>query len=253
MHTNISFEEIRTPKISFDHPTDKGKRNPEKLKYVQEKLEELQRLDNLIVRDSRYGRSLQYVRTYVAMLRKRHPLKRLVLFVDSLAKLTAENEPEDIPIVNWKAHLANELKYLSNIYNLCIVTPADFRKINDARRPTNDDLKDAAELAYEANCVLLGFNEVNIKGVENSTLKWTDTKTGIEWPVLEMNLSKNKKSMYRGEIRFKFYPPTSNFEELDEASDKEFTRQIFVNKDQGKQYKPPSYDFSKPIPEWGNK
>lgn len=229
LHTNISFEEIRMPKISFDHPTDKSKRNPDKLKYVQDKLEELKNMPNLIVRDARYGRSLQYVRSYCGTLRKRYPDKHLVIFIDSLAKLTAENEPEDIPIVNWKAHLANELKYLTTVHNLCIVTPADFRKINDARRPTNDDLKDAAELAYEANCVLLGFNEVNIKGMEEATLKWTEQGTGKEWPILEMNLSKNKKSMHRGVIRFKFYPPTSNFLELTAQEDEELTRKSKEN------------------------
>lgn len=236
LHTGISFEELRTPRISFDHPTDLSKRQPNRLKYIQEKMDELKSWDNLVIRDARFGRSLQYIRSYCATLRKKHPDRQIILLIDSLAKLTAENEPQSISVANWKSHLANELKFLSTLHNLCIVCPTDLRKLNDARRPSNDDLKDAAELAYEASAVLLGFNEVSLKGAEDATLTWTDPN-GKVWPILELNLSKNKKSMYRGAIRFKFHPATSNYMELTEAEDQEFTRKIKENEQRKREAK----------------
>ena len=224
LHSNISFELVRSPRWSFDNPN--GNKRPELLKQYMNSIEYLKGMKNLIIRDSRYGRSLNYVRNYIKTARQHNPEKYLIFFIDSLAKLTADGEAEEARITNWKAYLATELKYLSTMYDCCIVTPADFRKINDFRRPTNDDLKDASELAYEANCVLLGFNELNIKNDEERTiLKWHD-KNGGTWPILEMNLSKNKKTLFRGNIRFKFFPATSSFKELTMDEEKGFNQLI---------------------------
>lgn len=226
LHTGVSFELIRSPRFSFDNPLDASKRNPKRLAAFNEAIGTLKEIDNLIFRDARYGRSLQYIRTFLASLRKRAGDKHITVFVDSLAKVTAENEPVNIAINNWKAHLATELKYLSTLYDMNITTPADFRKLNDERRPTNDDLKDASELAYEANCTLLGFNELHVKGdAERTILKWRDNE-GNTWPIFEMNVSKNKKSLYKGAIRFRFMPKTSDFQELTEQEDNEFNRII---------------------------
>jgi hypothetical protein len=161
-------------------------------------------------------------------MRRRFPDKRIIMFIDSLAGISSEGDKDQNGNVasNWKAYLSKELKYLSTLHDICIVTPADFRKINDERRPTNDDLKDAAELAYEANGVLLGFNEMHVKGVDRATLKWQMEGDPTFYPIFELNISKNKKSLYKGVIRFKFYPPTSNYMELTEDEDNEFTHLI---------------------------
>lgn len=228
LHTGVSFEIIRMPRFSFDHPTDLTRRDPQKLDAFMKSLASLKEVNNLVFRDAKFGRSLQYIRHYLSSLRRRYPDKYIVVFIDSLAKVTAEDEPMSTPINNWKAFLATELKYQSTLHDLCIVTPADFRKLNDERRPNNDDLKDASELAYEANAVLLGFNELNVKGDPNRViLKWSEQDQGGLWyPIFELNTTKNKKSLYRGNIRFKFFPPTSQFLELDERTDREFDQQI---------------------------
>ena len=226
LHTGLSFEEVRVPRWSFDHPTDPKRRDREKLEYFYKKLEELKRLDNLIIRDAKYGRSLTYICNFLSSLRRRYADKRLVVFIDSLAKITPDGSEGGAP--NWKAYLAAELKHLSTTQSLCIITPADFRKLNDERRPTNDDLKDAAEIAYEANAVLLGFNEMNVKGDPwRVILKWSNPTLGAEeFPIFELNVSKNKKSLHKGAIRFRFYPPTSDFSELTEEEDRIFTDAI---------------------------
>lgn len=209
---NVDFEKVRAPKQAFDHPYDTHRRNPDMLKEWYETLEYLKGLDNLIIRDAKFGRSISYLQNYFRSLRNRYPDRHIVLFIDSLAKIVPDDESrgDTQNKSSWKSYLATELKYQSTLHDLCIVTPADFRKINDNRRPTNDDLKDAAELAYEANVVLLGFNEVNIKG-KDSVLTWEHE--GEQYPLFEVNISKNKKTKYRGTIRYQFYPATCSFKE----------------------------------------
>ena len=56
LHTGLSFEEVRVPRWSFDHPTDPKRRDREKLEYFYKKLEELKRLDNLIIREPQVPR-----------------------------------------------------------------------------------------------------------------------------------------------------------------------------------------------------
>lgn len=214
--TLIDFEKIRSPRYYLDNPTDSTKRDPQAFAEWSEALDYLKGFDNLIIRDAKFGRSLGYLQNYFRSLRNRYPDKHIVLFIDSLAKIIP-GDGDDVKADSsnkgaWKAFLATELKYQSTLHNLCIVTPCDFRKINDNRRPTNDDLKDAAELAYEANCILLGFNEVNVNGDQReSILTWE--YEGTQYPLFEINVSKNKKTKFRGTIRLKFYPQTCSFKE----------------------------------------
>lgn len=223
LRTGISFEQVRSPRWYFDHPTDSSKRNPQMIQELNEALHGLGRIENLVVRDAKYGRSLSYLRSYFSSLRNRFLDRPIVVFIDSLAKVTSDEESIDTSNQNaWKSFLASELKYLSTVYGLCIVTPADLRKLNDGRRPTNDDLRDSSSLAYESNCILLAFNEMNANQQKrDSLLKWSDPETGEENPILELAISKNKRALFKGVIRYRFHLRTSNFEELTRDEDEE--------------------------------
>jgi replicative DNA helicase len=222
LRTGLSFDEVRTPRWSYDHPTDASRRHPGKLAELHESLQELGRIPNLTIRDAKYGRSLNYLRSYFSSLRSRYPERPLVVFIDSLAKVTGDADDIDMGNANmWKSYLASELKFLSTQHGICVVTPADLRKLNDGRRPTNDDLKDSSSLAYESNIIMLAFNELNANQAKrDSLLKWT-TREGEENPIFELHISKNKRSLFKGTIRYRFHLRTSNFEELTKEEDAE--------------------------------
>lgn len=217
LHTHLSFEEIRTPRWSFENPNDQSKNRPELLQKFFQKLDELKCIENLVLRDATYGRSLDYIRTFLGNLRARYPDKKIVVFIDSLAKITDSGESPHLVgtgnKTNWKAFLAAELKYLTTLHRICLVIPTDLRKINENRRPLRDDLKDAAELAYEANVILLAYNDLNKNG-DQASVYWNDTGDPYPKPVFEINIDKNKLGSYRGHIFYKMYGPWSEFAEM---------------------------------------
>lgn len=231
LHAKIDFNMVKAPRWCFDHPDDPSRRNPEMLEAYNEAIESLSTMTNLILRDATWGRSLTYLRTLFKNLRGKHPDKKIVVFIDSLAKITAETVADedanmgDSMKSNFKAYLASELKYLSTKYNLCIVTPTDLRKLNGIRRPTRDDLKDAAELAYEANIIMLAYNDQRRAG-SDAILTWVDEDTGKTEPIFEIKIDKNKVTGDLATIRYRMLGVTSDFWEVTRDEDDHFDQLV---------------------------
>jgi hypothetical protein len=225
LHSQMHFEAVRAPRVAFASA-------PTAMAEFFKSIEELKDIKNLVVRDATHGRSLAYLQSFFANLRAKYPDKKLVVFIDSLAKITpdaGERTNDGDPAgstgkTNWKAYLASELKYMTTIYKIAIVTPTDLRKLNDDRRPTRDDLKDCAELAYEANSVLLAYNDMNRRR-DRATQTWL--YNGIEeHPLFEVIVDKNKITTFKGTIRYEFYGPCSEFFELTAIQDADWDRKI---------------------------
>jgi hypothetical protein len=209
--TGLPFYEVRSPRVHIAPYQNK-------LALYNKCLEDLKKLDNLILRDATYGRELPYVRSLMESVHTKYPEKRMVIFIDSLSKITPGSDDADITLsgrTKWKSFLAAELKFLSTKYRASIITPADFRKLN-GERPVNDSLGDAVELQYESNFIMLGYSDLNDN--DASALKWFSPTDNTYYPVLEFNISKNKFTNFRGKIQYNFHPPTSNFEERPEGS-----------------------------------
>jgi replicative DNA helicase len=221
LHSGIDFNKIVTPRHNIAH-------DPNLLKQYTDAFESLKQIENLIVRDATYGRSLSYLKSTFSSLRSKYPDKRIVVFIDSLAKITSDSGDDETPMemstkTNWKSYLASELKYLTTKHNICVVTATDLRKLNGARRPTRDDLKDAAELAYEANAILLCYNDLR-RMRDDAVLYWTDPDTGERESIFEIIFDKNKITGKLGTVRFRMHGGTSDFWECDAAEDAENDR-----------------------------
>lgn len=225
LHTRIDFNDISRPRHTIAQDKDL-------LEEYEEALGDLKGIPNIILRDATYGRSLRYLKNFFESLRTKHPDKRLVVFCDSLAKITPDVEQssdEDSSFAgkNWKAYLASELKYLTTKYKICLVTPTDLRKINGMRRPTRDDLKDAAELAYEAQVILLMYNDLK-RQRDNAMLYWhaNDDPSNPKESILEVIPDKNKFTGRTGTIRYRMLGPISDFWELSKAEDESWDNAV---------------------------
>lgn len=228
LHAGIDFNEVRSPRHSFDNPDDSSRRNLDKLAHFNASLESLKDLKkNLVLRDITYGRSLSYLRNFFAMLRAKYPQRRIVVFIDSLALISSEqadqDESEGSTKMNWKAYLASELKLLCTKYNLCVVTPTDLRKINNVwQYPTKADLKDAAELDYEANAIILITNMyMKLKDKTPQDLMWYDDESNKHKPIIRLDIAKNKLTGKRGLIHMYFDDELCNFSEATEDQSRE--------------------------------
>lgn len=238
LHSQLPQNDVRIPRWSFDHPTNPDKKSPEKLKQYIEAVNTLKEIKNLVVRDASYGRSMDYLRHFFGSLRQKYQDKKIVVFVDSLAKITPDqtetpSESGESKGTNFKAYLAKELKHLTNIHNIGLVIPTDLRKLNGKIRPTLDDFKDAAELRYEATNAVLIYNDMNEYG-DSSQMYWTlpDDPTAKHYPVIEFIIGKNKATGMQTTIRYKALPPLSDFEECSEEENFYYNRLASEQKEQ---------------------
>lgn len=202
-HCMIDINDIQAPRSRIE-------KDPELLKQYNEGVDSFKEINNLIVRDTEYGRGLRSLRYFLGSLRNKYPNHKIVVALDSLSKVIPESHDEDEEVdasgrQNVKAFLAGELKYLSVKYQLCIITPTDLRK------PTgfslcNADLSGAAELAYEADVIMLCEKDPSIT--------WHDSEADQSEPVFMMNVSKNKLTGKEGWHYFKLLTRQSTLEEV---------------------------------------
>lgn len=224
LHTRIDFNLIASPRAFIAN-------DPVLNAQYDTGMKSLKQINNIIVRDATYGRSLRYLRNYFESLRTKYPDKRIIVFTDSLAKITADGAEEDATEdgggtkTNWKAYLASELKYLTTKHKICLVTPTDLRKMNGARRPTVDDLKDAVELGYEAQVICLMYNDLKRQG-DDAILKYVPDGGTQEEPIVEMDFRKNKFTGKQDLIRYRMLGGISDFFEVEKSEDEIFTQDV---------------------------
>jgi len=145
--------------------------------------------------------------------------KQLVVFVDSLHRIKqAERFHES---VREQAQQASDtLKNWRTVFDIPVIATAEFRKLNTpegkTRRPTSDDIAEARDFKYDADCLMLLFNEMEAKKREPDAadLKWD--WNGTLYPVVEVFVPKNKTSSFSKRcLYYKFLPQCATMFEAD--------------------------------------
>lgn len=183
--------------------------------------------DSLYIRDASHGKTLEYM---IDTARKHKFIaggKQMVMFIDNLHKIRLANSKEK---GKEKFTIISEaIKELANTLDIPIICTAELKKTQDTdhkgqtRRPTEEDLKETADLAYDADVVFMVYNEMHhLKG--NAKLKHLDEGMSQALPVLELIIAKNKISDFKGTLLYKFWPSLARIEEasLQEHTTKQF-------------------------------
>jgi len=110
--------------------------------------------------------------------------------------------------------------------NIPIFSSIHLRKLNQARRPILDDLKESVEYVYEASIVWLLYSDV---GKNKNNAKIYSAIEGSEelGPVIEMDWAKNKMSSYKGRTFCYFSPEYSKAQECGEETSRRFNSLIY--------------------------
>lgn len=147
--------------------------------------------------------------------------KQIVVFIDNLYDLNIKSGAGGMDqrikydiIAQWCADTAIR-------YNIPIICTAELRKINGAKRPELDDIRDCTKVKYEAKAVIMVYNEVHYKG-DAADVYFTRSNNPLKQPVLELHFAKNKMSSYKGRLFFEFYPEMARLEQPDEQAVKHY-------------------------------
>lgn len=196
-------------------PIAQGK-NPERFMDDPEIIAARNRgIENLYRRSDKFGMfdgnddmtSLEKIEQHIKDLLMECPEgTKIVIGIDSFNDLTIDSQKFNNNDMR-NEYVAKAIKDWTTTYNITVMCTAHMRKTN-GRRPTVDDLKDTVTLQYEANLILLMYNEVGVKE-ENSGVYWISEDDEKKMPVIEMKFGKNKFSSYKGTIFYEFMPDYS--------------------------------------------
>lgn len=82
------------------------------------------------------------------------------------------------------------------------------------------------KIKYEAKAILLVYNEVHYKG-ENANIYFMRNNNPFKQPIFEVHFAKNKFNTFKGRVFFEFFPEMALMKECDDATQKNFTNQLY--------------------------
>lgn len=185
--------------------------------------------------DAENGQSIQRIEQTIATIHSELELVfpnefQMVVFIDNFHDITYDMESGFMEENQKYDYTAGRLNELAIEYDMPVICSAEFRKINALKRPLNDDVKSSGKIVYEAKGIILVHNEVGIKA-DNSDIYWElGSRDGDmaprKMPVLEMHISKNKFSAFKGRHFLKFQPEMARFIEPSEDENDIFRQAI---------------------------
>lgn len=146
--------------------------------------------------------------------------RQLVVFVDSLHCIAPP------PMLREKTReqfmrISKDLKRWVTVYDIPVIATAELRKLSNSdnkhRRPTLDDIKEAGDFKFDAEVILLAYNEMKAKGRDGLStplkFEYPVENSGTWFPIVEMFVGKNKSSSYKGCLYYKFLDPCARMYE----------------------------------------
>lgn len=212
MNQDLVINEVKKPTIAFklDQPvTIDGKTvtydmsKVEKWKIGKSNIEEWIEKERLVIKDNTHGSSFGYTEGLVKFYRKKYPNRNIVLIFDNFHKASDYGELGDERL-KYKA-LSNRAKLLSEKQNVASICSLEYTKadMGAGRKPTNNAFAETASIQYDFTCLFHLYNELKDIG-DKATL--IQNINGKKYPIIELNIAKNKQNDFDGKLYFYFTP-----------------------------------------------
>lgn len=179
--------------------------------------------------DATKGDTIEFIedeiRRHTLALKEIDETYKLVVFIDNFHDIGVRDMSFSSDTAKFD-FLPQELSRICTTYDIPIVCTAEFRKLNGNKRPTVDDIKEATKIGYEAQVIILCYNEVGLRG-ESASIFWVDpSKPTEKQPVLEAKIGKNKQGSYKGRIFFEFIAELSFLKEVSKEGSIRYNQMI---------------------------
>jgi len=156
----------------------------------------------LNIKDSSEGNTIEAI---VEKIKNIHPLaehKQLIIFIDNLHNLRSEKYVSDKHLYSL---VSNELNNLANTYKCPVIASTHVTKESMKRGEVdNTAIKETVELIYDAKLIMFLHSEED--------LEESEVRDDVD---IDIIISKNKFSAFKGKIPFRFYRSISKIEEVD--------------------------------------
>lgn len=148
---------------------------------------------------------------------KEHTGKDVAMFVDNFHKIRDEG---NFRSVNERfTKISEEIKRMTVELDMVTFATVELRKLNHRGRPTNDDIKESVDIVYDAQAIYMLHNDYHTKQ-GNTPLRFG--YGGKEYPIIELTVSKNKLTEFKGQIYYKFIPEKAQYRECTVQEQREY-------------------------------
>jgi replicative DNA helicase len=128
------------------------------------------------------------VREYKAALKAAGSKRKVVLFVDKFHDIKSETVRSDENEI--LKYVSKELKLLTTVDEVPVITTAELRKLQGGQRPTKADVRETVKTEYACDVIFLVYNEFAVRG--NQAQIFHEDNKGEKQGVLEVQVAKNK-------------------------------------------------------------
>lgn len=174
------------------------------------KLDEL--LKQFTLLDEVDGNSLEHIEQTIETVYAANP--KLVVVVDNFHKIRTPSSGAKEPR-NRFTLLSEEMKRITNRFDIPVLMTVELRKLNGNSPPTADDLKDTVDLHYDSDIVFLLHSDAERN---KDSIKFVDVRAEgkvYRSPIVDLIVAKNKLSGFKGTIQYIFVPSLAIYQEED--------------------------------------
>lgn len=225
MDQRIPINVVKIPKKYQDDAELMEKRN-QGLQRLRENVTSFKLLDK------KYGYTIEKIKQIVfehnTKIAEAGVNKKLVVFIDNLYDVEVEDMVYAGDTQKKLQKIAVELDDICEVHKIPVVCTGELKKLNGARRPIMDDLKETVKLQYVASAIMLCYNEVQVKGERANVYHYVTEKGDEKQPVLEVHVAKNKLGEFKGRIFYDMYPGYSILEPVSKEQGKKFTSMMQI-------------------------
>jgi replicative DNA helicase len=171
-----------------------------------------QLLNKLCIIDSDFGSDIDLIEEKIKQilkdLQKQEDLtgkkRRLVVTIDNYHDLSCTDKSAQEENAKW-TKISQVVSGWSQRFDIPILCTAEIKKLNGNRRPTKEDIRSAGKQIYEANMIIMVYNDISQRG-DAATVSYTFQGETEKRPILEVNVVKNKIGSYKSRMFFYFRP-----------------------------------------------
>jgi len=183
-----------------------------------DQLLDLGKRGRFIMKDANDGCSLSYVDKLIRYYKDKYPDKNIVYVLDNFHKLQDFETIKGDERVRFKT-MSTVMKNLATKHHICIFSTVEYTKMAQGQIPTNTNISETGQIAYDANLLVHLYSDLHEWGdkAKHFHISMNGEGIPIKMPRIMVNFGKSKISLFKGRQWYDFYPEQSDFVYVDEA------------------------------------
>lgn len=208
----LTLNQTSDPNYHARNRAEGGDVIKEKRETGYQVLMNLVRNGRLVIKDANNGNSIAYADRLITYYKEKYPSRNIVYILDNFHKLQDFSSTKGDERTRFK-ELSTVVKGLATRHHIAIITTVEYRKTQDNKKATNQDISETIQIEYDANLIAHIHNDLHDRGdkAEMYHLGEDDDGDVIRMPTIEMDIGKNKVTGFKNKLYFDFYPSCSDF------------------------------------------